>query len=184
MTPVHPTPYTLRELLLLDPGSVFYQAHLELGAVLACTLNEKSDIERAWQYPSFQAPTEPLSHLSVTSQMVESPLHHGYHFFATAAEARTFIEDNARENAPGDLVVGDLVLITGCRTVPSDYVGTVGVIEDTHGTYVSVQLKTPIGIRGRLSHGASISDLKRVGRAPELLERVAQTGFAPEEGDA
>lgn len=177
---IQPISLDVRHFALLTVGDTIYQADTKHGVVFTCTLSDNDTLTR--RYKTSFIPVEPLLRSDVVYQLEFDPTH-DLHFFSNPSDAEAYIEYEASLTAPEGLVRGDFVLITGCRTIPADYLGTIGVVQEVTGTHAMVQLKAAVGLRGSIAHGADTSDLHKVGHTPKLLERVAQTGFAPKAGD-
>jgi len=59
--------------------------------------------------------------------------------------------------------IGDIVMIVGSESIPECYLGNYGVITEDYDYKLSVEISGRVGRRGRLTHTAKPSDLKKIG---------------------
>lgn len=61
--------------------------------------------------------------------------------------------------------IGDIVMVVGSKSLPEDFLGRYGRIDDDHEYKVTVEFNKRVGGRGSMKHTAFREDLIKVGES-------------------
>lgn len=171
-----PQPLSTQDVFWLGEGAIVYQADPATGVIYTCRRCDSTLSDAGVFARSIDGSLQPVPNLLY--QDAQNDIHHNrLTLFATKADAQRYLE--AQAPIAYRLLVGDIVLITGTKTIPADFLGQLAVVTETFTDTerVLIQVKVHVGSKGSLSCGANRNEIRRVGHDPELLGAFAQTTF-------
>ena len=166
----------MNDIAWLNDQAVIYHADADTGIIYTCRRSGNPLADNGAFHRSIDESIRPVSPLSYKG--VQVGIARGELFlFATKADAEHYLEATAP--VEDQLLIGDIVLITGTKTVPSDFLGQLAVVTETftETDRVLIQVKATVGRKASLSCGANRNEIRRVGHDPSLLNDFAQTTF-------